>query len=345
MKKKVEPKATGTKEWAICNVNIYDGCEHNCGYGYCRAMKCIYPGKMPLVEWEKPTLNEEAFFAKPPITKVKGNAERRKRGNPDLLDIMFPTVHDITPNNLEWCRLKLRQLLRAGLTVLITTKPHLDCIITLCNDLEPWKDQITFRFTITTRNNELLKYWEPGAPPYEERFEALKYAFSAGYKTSISMEPCLDINDSVELAKILLPFVTQGDAGIWIGPAKQLKQRMVKKAPEDLAMATALDNQKYTKLNPKLRSVLEALAEIPKVAFKENSYFELNDLTLEVSGGQKRKVLEIDRAVSPIERPIINDMKQQFPKIKKPVDPKRRAAALKAWDTMRKRAAQTGVVA
>ena len=71
-----------------------------------------------------------------------------------------------------------------------------------------------FRFTIGATNDEILSFWEPNAPSYNERKQSLKYAFDAGYKTSVSVEPMLDSEHTEELANDLSPCVNHS---IWIG--------------------------------------------------------------------------------------------------------------------------------
>ena len=128
----------------------------------------------------------------------------------------------------------LEKLLAAGNDVLIVSKPHLDCIRTICNAFGHYSDQfrvvrchdqpdmaddnrlfrIVFRFTIGAVNDRILKFWEPNAPTYEERKAALKYAFDAGFQTSVSAEPMLDAPNIDLLVSDLMPYITDS---FWIG--------------------------------------------------------------------------------------------------------------------------------
>ena len=135
--------------------------------------------------------------------------------------IMFPTSHDITTESMNDCLIVLNKLLISGNTVLITSKPRYDCIKKICDKFNNYnfKENIQFRFTITSNNNKILKFWEPEAPLFEERIKALKYAFDNGYKTSVSIEPLLD-NNLISLIKELKPFVTES---VWIGKMNYVK--------------------------------------------------------------------------------------------------------------------------
>ncbi len=135
---------------------------------------------------------------------------------------MFPTTHDITPTNLSACIQKLTRLLAPGNEGIIVTKPHLDYVKALCEVFPMFKDQFIFRFTIGSSNSNTLKFWEPGAPDFEERLASLKHAHSKGYQTSVSCEPMLDDNIQ-DVVEQVMPYVTET---VWIGKPNMLKSRL-----------------------------------------------------------------------------------------------------------------------
>jgi len=197
----------GTYEWAASTANCAVGCQHDCKFCYAKT-KAIRAGLRTPKTWCQESISGKAMSKK--IGKRKGT-------------IMFPTLHDLTPNNLAACVVYLERLLSAKNNVLIVSKPHLECIEFLCRAFSIYKNQILFRFTIGSANNDVLQAWEPGAPPFEERVASLKIAFEAGYKTSISCEPMLDdkICDVIcEVEK----YVTDA---IWLGKANKLIERMI----------------------------------------------------------------------------------------------------------------------
>jgi len=193
----------GTKEWADSNVNCYYGCSNDCKYCYAKKMAIRFKRKTENT-WKIMESNQKAI--------KKGYSKRKGR-------IMFPTSHDITPESLSGCLIVLKKLLDANNEVLITTKPNLYCVKIICNSFYKKKDLIQFRFTITSFNNDLLAFWEPKAPLFEERLESLKHAFKTGYKTSISIEPFLD-NDPFLLVDKLIPYITES---IWIGKMNYIR--------------------------------------------------------------------------------------------------------------------------
>jgi len=106
------------------------------------------------------------------------------------------------------------------------SKPHLDCIKAICENFIHYRDlfetdedgkrqyRLIFRFSIGACDDRLLSYWEPNAPNYDERKASLKYAYDAGFQTSVSAEPMLDAFHIEDLIDDLSPYVTDS---IWIG--------------------------------------------------------------------------------------------------------------------------------
>lgn len=199
--------SNGTKEWSIESANFISGCEHDCKYCYSKAI-AIYHNRKTKDNWKNEKLN---------ANKLTKKWKLRDEGR-----IMVPSSHDITPQHLEETKQVLENILSPGNQVLIVSKPHFECIKSICDDFHKYKEKILFRFTIGSSNNETLKFWEPEAPLFEERLASLKYAFEAGYETSISCEPMLD-NDIGEVIDIVRPYVTHS---IWLGKMNQMKNRL-----------------------------------------------------------------------------------------------------------------------
>lgn len=200
-------KKTGTREWAQTTVNIQRGCEHNCRYCYAREMAVRFK-KCTAEQWAQPVIHPAQVHLK----------KYRKREGV----VMFPSTHDITLHNIDECLVVLKKLLLAGNNVLIVTKPSWGAVRQLCQKLVMHKSQITLRFTIGSTSDEVLGFWEPGAPDFLQRSRCLEYAYDMGYTTSVSAEPYLD--DQVEyLYERLAPYVTQH---FWIGKLRHLNKRV-----------------------------------------------------------------------------------------------------------------------
>ncbi len=179
---------------------------------------------------------------------------------------MFPTSHDILPSNLAQSVKVLEGMLAAGNRVLVVTKPWLACVKEMCEKLAPYRAQITFRFTIGSMNDQTLSFWEPGASCFKERLAALKHAHKAGFTTSVSCEPMLDVG-IVKLVESVRPFVTDH---IWLGRANQLISHIGRNCPEDedaKRMARELLDQQDDQY---LRNLYARFKDDPMIRFKDS---------------------------------------------------------------------------
>jgi DNA repair photolyase len=172
---------------------------------YGKAMSCRQGRKIK--DWKNPTLREHVL--------KKGFGKRKGT-------IMFPTTHDIHPDNIDHILEILEKMLKPGNDVLIVSKPHIQCITAICELCERYKNQILFRFTIGSTDYDTLKFWEPNAPSFNDRLTCLKYAFDYGFKTSVSCEPMLD-NKITAVIEEVEDYVTDA---IWLGKANFLVERL-----------------------------------------------------------------------------------------------------------------------
>lgn len=180
---------------------------------------------------------------------------------------MFPSSHDISPKFIDETIIILEKLVEKNNKILIVTKPHLLCVEKICSKFESKKKQILFRFTIGSSDSEILKFWEPGAPSFEERFESLKYAYNEGFETSVSCEPLLDKNIELLIDRIL-PFITDA---IWIGKANFLIKRMKTNGITDLdSLTKAQDLVNWQSDNNHIFSIYNKYKTNPKIKWKES---------------------------------------------------------------------------
>ena len=204
-KKEADKKISGTKEWATDNVNNSTGCSNICRYCYACADALRRKHVASRDEWSTCRIRVDDVLKKHP----------RYPGT-----VMFPSSHDILPQNLYACLITLENLLRAGNRVLIVSKPRIEIIKILCKHLKRYSSNILFRFTIGAMDNEILSFWEPGAPQFDERRQALQYVFDKKFATSVSCEPMLDTENIDALIDGLLPMVTDA---IWIGKMARIR--------------------------------------------------------------------------------------------------------------------------
>lgn len=257
----------GTKEWADSNVNCCTGCSNNCRYCYAKKMAIRF-GRATKETW--------------PIMKIRSEDVETDYNKRDGR-IMFPTSHDITPEVKDACFTVLNKLLEAGNEVLITTKPRLEIIQEICSLFFNFKDQIQFRFTITSANDELLEFWEPGAPNLIERIKSLNLAFALGYKTSVSIEPFLDAIPEF-LVYMIYEQVTES---IWIGKMNHISRQY--ESEEEKIRYKILRNN-YSDSN--LLRTYRVLKTTPKVRFKDKTLLKMKKLYQEYLDQKKIKKLD-----------------------------------------------------
>jgi len=244
---------SGTREWADYNVNCAKGCANNCRYCYAKMMAKRF-GRCTEENWKNMEIRRNIVEKK--FRKFNGR-------------VMFPSSHDIVdlPEIKEACFTVIKNLLEVGNELLITTKPKPSIIKEIIERFGAYKSQIQFRFTITSSNEQLLSFWEPNAPTFEERLESLMYAYQEGFKTSVSIEPFLDYEPQ-NLVKTIAPYVTES---IWLGPMNYIPRNNI---PEK-------DRPQYEKIRKNyeishLKEIYEDLKDFPKIRFKDSMAIKLN---------------------------------------------------------------------
>lgn len=245
-----EKPVFGTTEWAASNVNYLKGCSNDCKYCFSKEMAIRFKRKTP-ENWKEEEINWEAY---------NKNVKQREGY------IMFPSTHDITPQQLDLAIDFLKRLLGNGNKVLIVSKPSFECIKRICDSFADYKNQILFRFTIGSTNNKTLKFWEPNAPDYNERKKALVYAFEAGYQTSISCEPMLD-NRIDKVIDDLSQYVTDA---IWLGKMNFAIRRLRTNGHLDAENQAAAEQLLEWQNDAAIKQLYNKYKDNPQIKWKES---------------------------------------------------------------------------
>ena len=241
---------TGTQEWAASNVNIQDGCEHDCRYCYAKTMAIRFKRATPAT-WLHPKLRPHDLIKR--FTKRSGR-------------IMFPTAHDITDRNIDACLTVLDRMLAAGNEILIVSKPRISCIERLCTELRPYRSRIVFRFSIGSTDDAVLSYWEPGAPAFKDRLAALQLAYATDFETSVSGEPMLD-GDPDALVAAVSRYVTNS---IWLGKINRLRHILPANCPGDAAAARRGDRLVLSQSDEAIRALYARHRHDPLIKWKDS---------------------------------------------------------------------------
>jgi len=259
-------RIAGTREWAVAEIDCCAGCSHGCRYCYARYREVVATGRIAPEQWPKPAIRG-------------GDVER----DYPLYDgqVMFPANHDIQPEIVDDCIVVLQKLVAAGNKVLVVSKPHLQCIDKICRILRSNREQILFRFSITAGDDDILRFWEPGAPCFCERLASLRHAYAQGYATSVSIEPMLDSENIVSLVAACAPHVSHS---IWIGKMNKTEQRV---CCEDEETPVRLQRLRQGQTDAKIRDIYSRLKDNPLVRWKE-SIKEVVQLKLAEKPGEDR---------------------------------------------------------
>jgi len=243
----------GTKEWADYNVNCAKGCLNNCRYCYAKNMAKRF-GRATERTWKNMEVRQSA------VAKTYHRVSGR---------VMFPSSHDIidTPDVEFACFRVLTKLLESENEVLVTTKPRLSVVQKMVRQFSSYRNKLQFRFTITSRNDPLLKFWEPNAPLFKERMACLQMAFAKEYKTSVSIEPFLD-HDPETLVELVAPYSTES---IWIGIMNYIPRRGIPRSHTTFYEAARRNCERQH-----LMKIYENLKDFPKIRFKDSIRFRLN---------------------------------------------------------------------
>ncbi len=242
-------RIAGTREWAVAEIDCCSGCSHGCRYCYARYREVVATGRVGPEEWLQPRIRSRDLERE--FCRYDGQ-------------VMFPANHDIQPEIVDECIAVLHKLLAAGNRVLVVSKPHLQCIEKICSTLRSSRKQILFRFSITAGDDEILGFWEPGAPCYEERLASLRHAYSMGFATSVSVEPMLDSENIVSLVEALAPWVSHS---IWIGRMNKTEERV---CCRDEETAMRLQRLLQGQSDARIGEIYRRLRDNPLIRWKES---------------------------------------------------------------------------
>lgn len=175
-------------------------------------------------------------------------------------------VRKITPKKYEWCRditeesfessiNELRKLLRTQDEMLITITAEPMQVFKLINQITEFKEKVHFRFKINSYKDRILAFWEPNTPTFQERFLALRIAYRNGFKTSVSMEPYLDI-DPTQVIHALHSYVTES---IWVGKMNYIQAKNI--LPEEKKF---YDYQRKICSEANINKIVDDLKNLPE---------------------------------------------------------------------------------
>ena len=249
MKFDSERTGTGTREWAEVTENIQLGCVNDCLYCYA-ANNANRFRRRDRAEWAREELTRRANMRSYPA----------KEGV-----VMFPSAHDITQFNVEAFIKVAKLILAKGNKLLIVTKPRLDIMLRVMEELSPWRDQILLRFTIGSMDAGLTALWEPGAPSPSERLFCLRVAGHRGFAFSVSIEPMLGgVEETLRVVRMCMPFEPES---VWIGKMNKIRVRVADKRQEVLE---AIRRVEELQRDEEILRLVDSLKGNPAIRWKDS---------------------------------------------------------------------------
>lgn len=238
----------GTRELSDQSFNTMSGCSNDCRYCYA-AQAALEKGFLKSrADWKK-----EREFLAIDVRNIKRGAGT----------VMFPTRHDIHPYDTRRVTVAITELLSTGNNVLLCTKAHLSSVREICHAFQDQRERISFMITITSLDERLCSFWEPGAPPPVERLAALRFAFEKGFRTNVICEPMLaGPGGAIDVYGAVNPYVTDN---IWFGKMVFPEKRVDMSQPGNAeAVAEILRLQS----DRKMEFLYHQLNGLPKVCWK-----------------------------------------------------------------------------
>jgi hypothetical protein len=202
------------EEYSALACNPYIGCGHCCRYNEVRQKGQTYRSCYVTLVTRQPVPEFNAgAVLKPRFIELLGKdaAKYKAAGITEQVNLSFST-DAYHPGDTSPTRTVLEILIEAGLGVSILTKGGTRALRDL-DLLRPDRD--CFGTTLTFLDDRMSRRWEPKAALPGDRFEALKAFFMAGIFTWVSLEPIIDVEQTLALILATHRFVDLYKIGRW----------------------------------------------------------------------------------------------------------------------------------
>jgi DNA repair photolyase len=191
-------------EYGYMAANLYSGCSHGCTYCYAPAVL---------------HMSRDMFISAKPRTDIITKLDRdaaflNQYPNPlgKTIFLCF-TCDPYQPIDVEL------KLTRQAITILHNNSMNV-CLLTKGGkrserDFDLLTREDSYGATLTFFDKNLSRDFEPYASPPEERFEALSQAHSLGIPTWVSLEPIINVNETLKVIRETISYVDEYKIGTW----------------------------------------------------------------------------------------------------------------------------------
>jgi DNA repair photolyase len=188
------------REYAPLACNLAVGCVHGCTY-------CYGPGQFR----RDPAAWGEVRPKADALARFERDAARLA-GDPREILFSFATDPCGTPAQVEMLERALPIAECFGLSITVLTK-NPKALLPLASMFR--RNDWRIGTTVCFLDERLREQWEPGAPPIQDRLEALSVARREGVRTWASVEPVVDADGALNAIEVLRDHVGEIRVGHW----------------------------------------------------------------------------------------------------------------------------------
>lgn len=181
------------EEYSKLALNIYKGCNFGCEY-------CFGPSTL---RREKEDFHKNIELRKDFLRKLELDCIKLKDTKERVLLCFVTDPYNDTDLELKLTREVIRLFKVYNIPFHVLTKGGMRA----ARDFDLYKKGDAFASTLTFLDEKKSKLWEPKAAPPVDRLNALKLAHSKGIETWVSLEPVVDVNESLAIIKTTAPYV------------------------------------------------------------------------------------------------------------------------------------------
>lgn len=189
-----EPKGKA-REYSPLAVNLYNGCNHGCTYCYCPSIR--------------KTTRENYLNVQPRrniIQELEKDCIKYCYSKKQVFICFMTDPYNSADKELKITRAAIKLFLKYKIPICILTKAGKECLRDI--DLfKKFKNNIMVGATLTFIDPKKSEKTEPYAATPKERIETLEYLKKEGIKTWASLEPVIDIQESLMLIEKTIDLV------------------------------------------------------------------------------------------------------------------------------------------
>jgi len=181
-------------EYAALATNPYRGCGHECKY-------CYVPN---VIRMKRQEFDSSAKLRNGYIANLKRDAKKYMFAGIDEQVMLSFTSDPYHPFDTSPTRDVLKILKMTGLSFCCLTKGGTRAL----RDIDLYRrDRDCFGSTLTSMDDSFSKKWERGAASATDRVKAIKEFSDAGIFTWVSLEPTIDVEESLRIIRETHSFV------------------------------------------------------------------------------------------------------------------------------------------